>query len=180
MMPYERWSFGISYDPGMAKPTAAPFDLKAGLISAFAANNRINCYLLENIPAEAWAAKPPEGQGRTIAAIAAHMHNVRRMWLKAVGAARIPEKLGTNASMKDALRALDQSHAALAAVLAGALESGKVKNFKPDAAGFYSYLIAHDAHHRGQIASLARRLGHPIPQSAMFGMWEWGSRSKEI
>jgi hypothetical protein len=23
---------------------------------------------------------------------------------------------------------------------------------------------------------LARQLGHPLPQKAMFGMWEWGSR----
>jgi uncharacterized damage-inducible protein DinB len=43
-------------------------------------------------------------------------------------------------------------------------------------AGFIGYLIAHDAHHRGQIAMLARQLGYPLPQKAMFGMWEWGSR----
>jgi len=23
---------------------------------------------------------------------------------------------------------------------------------------------------------VARQLGHPLPQKAMFGMWEWGSR----
>jgi hypothetical protein len=23
---------------------------------------------------------------------------------------------------------------------------------------------------------LARQLGHPLPQKAMFGMWEWGKR----
>jgi uncharacterized damage-inducible protein DinB len=43
-------------------------------------------------------------------------------------------------------------------------------------AGFLGYLIAHDAHHRGQITMLARQLGHPLPQKAMFGMWEWNSR----
>jgi uncharacterized damage-inducible protein DinB len=51
-----------------------------------------------------------------------------------------------------------------------------VKSFKPDVAAFFGYLIAHDAHHRGQIAMLARQVGHPLPQKAMFGMWEWGSR----
>jgi hypothetical protein len=25
---------------------------------------------------------------------------------------------------------------------------------------------------------LARQLGHPLPQKAMFGMWEWGTRGK--
>jgi len=64
-------------------------------------------------------------------------------------------------------------------VLKGALESdGRVKGFRPDVAGFFGYLIAHDAHHRGQIWMLARQVGHPLPQKAMFGMWEWGTRGK--
>ena len=53
---------------------------------------------------------------------------------------------------------------------------GRIKGFKPDAASFFAYLVAHDAHHRGQIAMLARQLGHPVSQSVMFGMWEWGTR----
>jgi hypothetical protein len=53
---------------------------------------------------------------------------------------------------------------------------GHVKGFRPDAIGFLAYLIAHDAHHRGQITMLARQVGHPLPQKVMFGMWEWNSR----
>jgi uncharacterized damage-inducible protein DinB len=53
---------------------------------------------------------------------------------------------------------------------------GKVKGFKPDVGSFLAYLLAHDAHHRGQITMLARQLGHPVSQSAMFGIWEWGTR----
>jgi uncharacterized damage-inducible protein DinB len=156
-----------------------PFDLKASLLSAFATNNRVNVYLVENIPAEAWSAKPPEGKGRTIAAIAVHIHNVRLMWLKAVGVKKLPAKLEESATPKETIKAFGESHAALIEVLKEALETGQVKGFKPDVAAFYGYLIAHDSHHRGQMSSLARRLGHPIPQSVMFGMWEWGSRSKE-
>jgi hypothetical protein len=37
---------------------------------------------------------------------------------------------------------------------------------------FVGYLIAHDAHHRGQITMLARQSGFAIPQKAMFGMCE--------
>jgi uncharacterized damage-inducible protein DinB len=163
----------------MAK-SEIPFDLKTALLSAFATNDRINRYLIENIAGEAWAAKPPEGKGRTIAAIAAHIHNVRLMWLKAIGASKLPAKVDDTATATQIIQAFRGSHDALAAVLAKALETGQVKGFKPDVASFYAYLIAHDAHHRGQITSLARRLGHPIPQSAMFGMWEWGSRAKEV
>jgi uncharacterized damage-inducible protein DinB len=162
----------------MAK-TTSPSDLKSALLSAFATNNRINCYLVENVPAEAWTAQPPDGKGRTIAAMVAHIHNVRLMWLKAIGVTKLAAKLDKSGTVKDALKALRESHDALALVLQESLESGQVKGFKPDAASFYAYLIAHDAHHRGQISSLARQLGHPVSQSAMFGMWEWGSRAKE-
>lgn len=159
--------------------SAPPFDLPSSLLSALATSNRITCYLIENIAPAAWSAKPPEGKGRTVAAIAVHIHNVRCMWLKAAGSNAIPVKLEETATPKETLQALAASSKALADILAAALETGQVKGFKPDAAGFLAYLISHDAHHRGQMTSLARRLGHPVPQSVTFGMWEWGSRSKE-
>jgi uncharacterized damage-inducible protein DinB len=152
--------------------------LPAALLNALDTNNRICQYLIENLPVEAWNAKPPEGKGRTIAAIVAHMHNVRVMWLKAAKAETIPDQLDRGTvTPKQATDALEDSCKALRALTARALESdGRIKNFRPDVAGFFGYLIAHDAHHRGQIAMLARQLGHPLPQKAMFGVWEWGSR----
>jgi uncharacterized damage-inducible protein DinB len=107
------------------------------------------------------------------------MHNVRVMWLKAAAKDRpIPEQLDkSKATVKQAVAALEESREALTAALKIALESdGRVKGFKPDVGAFFGYLIAHDAHHRGQIAQLARQVGHPLPQKAMFGMWEWGTR----
>lgn len=151
--------------------------IPVALLNAFNTNNRINQYLIDNLAPAAWKAKP-EGKGRTIAAIVAHMHNVRVMWLKAAKAKDVPAQLD-RATLKpsQALRALEQSRHALSVVISGALESdGRVRSFRPDVAGFLGYLIAHDAHHRGQITMLARQLGHPLPQKAMFGMWEWGSR----
>ena len=149
------------------------------LLNAFNTNNRINQYLIDNVPAAAWRSKPPEGKGRTIAAIVAHMHNVRVMWLKAAAkGSEIPDQLDRlKVTQGQALRALEQSRQALSVVLSRSFESdGKIKGFRPDAAGFLGYLIAHDAHHRGQIAMLARQAGHPLAQKVTFGMWEWGSR----
>jgi uncharacterized damage-inducible protein DinB len=163
-------------------PAASPFDLAGALIQAFATNQRINEYMLEALAPAAWDVKPPEGAGRTIAAIVAHIHNVRLMWLKAVAPGEpLPEKLDRGTvSIEEAKEALRLSCTPLAAVLDRALHGdGQVRGFKPDAAGFFAYLITHEAHHRGQIASLARRLGHPLPQQVQFGLWEWGSRSKE-
>ena len=166
----------------MPKAAVAPWSLPESLLNAFETNERINQFLLENLPGEAWRAKPPEGKGRDIAAIVSHMHNVRVMWLKAAAkGSKIPEQLEkSTVTVAQAAKALDQSFVALEAVLKSALESdGRVKGFRPDVAGFVGYLIAHDAHHRGQISMLARQVGHPISQKAMFGMWEWGSRGKK-
>jgi uncharacterized damage-inducible protein DinB len=165
----------------MAKAAPAAFSLHQALLTSFDTNDRINQYMIENLPTEVWRAEPPEGKGRTVAAVVAHMHNVRVMWLKAAAKeSMIPEQLDrTTVTPAQATKALAQSRAALSAVLESALESdGRVKGFRADVAGFFGYLIAHDAHHRGQICMLARQVGHPLPQKAMFGMWEWGTRGK--
>jgi uncharacterized damage-inducible protein DinB len=165
----------------MPKTAPAEFSLPQALLTSFDTNDRINVYMIENLPTQAWRAEPPTGKGRTIAAIVAHLHNVRVMWLKAAAkGSEIPEQPDrTRVTPAQAARALEQSREALSAVLQSALQSdGRVKGFRPDVAGFFGYLIAHDAHHRGQICMLARQVGHPLPQKAMFGMWEWGTRGK--
>jgi len=73
---------------------AAPIDLGESLLSALATSERITQYLLESLPAAVWRAELPDGEGRTIAAIVAHLHNVRLMWRKAAAkGTRIPPQL---------------------------------------------------------------------------------------
>src|ERR1700680_716933 len=107
------------------------------------------------------------------------MHNVRVMWLRsAAKGSKIPNQLDrAKFPAPQTMRAMEQSREALSVVLGRAIApDGHVKGFRQDAIGFLAYLIAHDAHHRGQIAMLARQVGHPLPQKVMFGMWEWNSR----
>jgi uncharacterized damage-inducible protein DinB len=161
------------------KSAVQPFDIAAALLGAFATNDRINAYLIENLPEEAWKAPTPGGKGRTIPAIIGHMHNVRLMWLRSVGdATGLPDKLEeASFSKKDAIKALAASSRAVQDLIARSLAGdGRIKGFKPDACSFIGYLFAHDGHHRGQIAMMARQVGHPLSKSAGFGMWEWGTR----
>src|SRR5512135_834446 len=111
---------------------ATPPELGASLLSALATSERINQYLLEGLPAEAWRAEPPGGEGRTVAAIVAHVHNVRLMWLKvAAKGSRIPPQLDRLKVTPDqARKALAASHAAVARLVTASLAAGgKVKNF---------------------------------------------------
>ncbi|MBC8144122.1 MAG: hypothetical protein H7X80_00985 [bacterium] len=62
-------------------------------------------------------------------------------------------------------------------MIASSLESGgKVKGFKPHVTAFVGYMIAHEAHHRGQIAMRLKQAGHPLDKKVSYGMWEWGVR----
>jgi uncharacterized damage-inducible protein DinB len=160
-----------------AKPAPVP-DFADSLLNTFAINDRINVYLIRAIDPAAWQLDPPGGKGRGLAALFAHIHNVRLMWLKAAGfTGEIPAKLENTSTQDEAIAALESSAAAIADILRRSFEGDRrIKGFKPDAAAFLGYLIAHDAHHRGQASLIARQLGHPISKSANFGMWEWGTR----
>src|SRR5205814_5781187 len=50
-------------------------------VQIFAANERMNQILIEQLAPGAWKAKPP-GKVRSIAAIFTHMHNVRCKWVR--------------------------------------------------------------------------------------------------
>lgn len=158
-----------------------PIDLGDALAGALATNGRINQFLFAHVPEAAWRAVPPGGTGRTIQAIAAHVHNVRVMWIKvsgkAIGIPAPAQATKETVTPADVVGHLRESDAALDRLVRAAVASGgRVPDFRPDVAGFVGYVIAHDSHHRGQIALLARQLGHPLPKEAGFGMWEWGKR----
>src|SRR3981081_3065206 len=122
--------------------TFAP-SLPIALLNAFNTNNCINHYLIDHLPAAAWKASPPEGKGRTIRPIVAHMHNVGVMWLtSAAQGSKIPNQPDrAHVTAPQALRAMEQSCQALSVVLGQAITSdGYVKGFRPDAIGFLAYL----------------------------------------
>src|SRR5580658_4322514 len=117
------------------KKTAAPFVIADALIGAYATNNRINLYLVQNLPDAAWRAEPPGKKGRNVASMVAHIHNVRLMWLKAAGVTVLPAKLDPDSATKQqALQSLEESWKAIEDALRSSLGGeGKIKGFKPDA-----------------------------------------------
>jgi uncharacterized damage-inducible protein DinB len=156
--------------------------LIAGLLDAWRANDQVNQYLIDHLSDEAWTARPGGGKGRTIAAIFAHMHNVRLLWVKTAGKGIDLEdsEEKTDFGRAAAKKALAGSGRAIGELLKQALPTGRVAGFPPGAAAFFGYIVSHDSHHRGQIMLIARQAGHPVPAPAGYGLWEWNKRLQEI
>lgn len=170
----------------MAMKAGPPRELKRALLEAYAVNEEMNQRLLAALDERAWRADPPGGKGRPIAAIFAHIHNVRHMWL-VVSAKdlkiKVPPKLDRDkCTRKQTADALARSAEAISALLEAGLqrEDLRVKDFRPDVAGAFGYMIAHEAHHRGQICMLARQAGFPLDQKAQYGLWEWAKLWREL
>jgi uncharacterized damage-inducible protein DinB len=158
-------------------------------VRMFAANDRMNQVLIEHLDPAAWNAKPT-GKVRTIAAIFTHMHNVRTKWVRLTAPhLKIPAQLNrTQCTPQQARAGLKESAARCAEMLAEALGGGgRVEKFhrdgwaKPWPAGpeMLCYMIAHEAHHRGQVCMLAHQLGFPLPMAVTSGIWNWEKLWKE-
>ncbi len=152
----------------------------------FAVNEQVNQLLLARLEPAAWREKPVGGV-RTIAAIVTHVHNVRAKWVRLnapqVG---VPRQLHwARCTQEEARAQLAESAVACEEMLAG-VESGGVTEFLRDgwAAAWplgtesvgmevVSYMVAHEAHHRGQICMLAHQMGFGLPKDVMGAMWSW-------
>lgn len=168
----------------MAMRPGKPIELKKAILETFAISEAANQVLLKHIAPRAWRAVLPEGSGRkTIASIFAHLHNARLMWLKmTVRPRRLPARLDRRTcAKKQVAKALARSAEAIAKVVAEGLAraDGRVPHFPPHAVAFLCYLLAHDAHHRGQILLLSRQLGYRLPGAARYGIWQWSKLWKQ-
>lgn len=154
-------------------------DLAGQLVDTWRIHARVQRYVLDAVPAEALGADSGL-KGRAVGEQFAHIHNVRLMWLKSaapehlVGLSKIEkdDALST-AGLGDAL---DASADAVAAMVSAALETGRVKGFKPHPVAFVGYLVAHESYHQGDIGVRLAESGHRLDQKVAYGMWEWGSR----
>lgn len=156
-------------------------DLKQAILEAWFTNDEINQLLLRRLNGRAWRAEPPDGKGRTIAAIVSHMHNDRLMWLKMTGRRTgLPAQTSRfTVTPRHARAALKKSARAFARMLKEALarDDLRVKGFPPDVVALFSVMMIHEGHHRGQICMLARQTGYPLDRG--YELWHWSRRWKE-
>jgi uncharacterized damage-inducible protein DinB len=162
--------------------------LARSAVKIFAANERMNQLLIEHLDPATWKAKAP-GTVRTIAAIFAHMHNVRTKWIR-LNAPHLgvpPQLNRAHCTPQQAGAALAESAARCQEMLSAALDprsgSGdtRIETFRrdgwagPSPAGpeMLCYMLTHEAHHRGQVCMLTHQLGFPLPNKVTSSLWNW-------
>ena len=162
------------------------------IVQAYALNDRVNQLLLEHLDSRAWRAKPSGKGTRTIAAIFTHVHNIRCKWLRlSAPHLKITARLDrTRCTQRQAAVALAESAARCCEMMSDALSAspGRVPSFVRDGwsrpwrpgAAMCTYMISHEAHHRGQACMLAHQLGFPLPTQTTAAMWNWEKLGKDL
>ena len=153
-----------------------PLEVSQELLESFIRSGLVNEYLVGVLPLPIWRAAPPGGRSRSIAAIVAHMQGVRRTFARMGGARPGPPTLDRRlVTPPQARRALQQSTNDLVRLFEAALTSNqpRVKGMPRRVIDMLTYLMQHDAHHRGQICVLARDLGHEFSGDDKMRLWGW-------
>jgi uncharacterized damage-inducible protein DinB len=166
---------------------AALAEIRDALLETYASNDAMNQLILLHLDPRAWRAQPPgqRGSGRTIAAIFAHLHNVRCKWVRLTAPhLKCPPPLDPDGcTMKQAAAAHRRSAAQCLRMLSDALSAApnrRVAKFSRDSwmptwpAGgtMFAYMFSHEAHHRGQILMLAHQVGYRVLDKTP-GIWQW-------
>ncbi len=148
------------------------------LLEAWRTNNRINLMLIERIAPGGMKDTLSKRGGRGVAGELAHMHN-NRVWQLERRAKDLAEGLeifptGTVPSKAQLKKALTASAKAIESFLGDVLEGKpKRRGFKKGIFTTLSYLVSHEAHHRGRILLTLKVSGHTLDKATQGGIWAW-------
>ena len=162
-------------------------EIRDSLLETYASNDAMNQLILSHLDPRAWRAQSSgqKGNGRTIAAIFAHLHNVRCKWVRLTAPhLKCPPLLDPDrCTMKQAAAALRRSAAQCLRMLTDALSAAPNRRVTKFSRGswtqawsagstMFGYMFGHEAHHRGQILMLAHQLGYRVLDKTP-GIWQW-------
>lgn len=153
----------------------------------------MNQLILSHLDPRAWRAQPPgaKGKRRTIAAIFAHLHNNRLSWFKhSAPHLKCPDPLAPDrCTMKQAAAAHKKSSTQCLRMLTDALSADPKRRVTKSSRRSWAphlacrrdhvcvHVLARGASWRPGLDACP--LGYPVPDEAMYGIWQWTNSGSE-
>ena len=146
------------------------------LLTAWKKNNKITLLLIAAIPQKGFKAVPHGSRGRTVMAQLVHMNSVRTGWLYYHKTGKRPRSAAakrTKYTKADLRKLFTESGKDVADFLKNSAEGKtKPKMFGGEILNWFSYIVAHDSHHRGSIMLALKQNGIKIPDKvSLDGLW---------
>lgn len=149
------------------------------LKEAWMVNHRVNTRIITSLDEEALNFTTSSRGGNTPLKQFAHMQNVRisHLELKLRTAKALPLK---KFSLKEPLDreeirlAMDDSSNGVLLLIEQAAEEFALKGYKRGIGVFLSYLISHEAHHRGKMFHILKAGKFKLDTKLSHGIWDWG------
>jgi uncharacterized damage-inducible protein DinB len=150
-------------------------NIRKQLKEAWISADRANLALLQTMDEVRLNAKS-NGRSRTVRRIWVHMHNARINWVKSFGKGKcdLPRLRASLAhSPEELAQALAQSSDAVLALLKEVAKREKIKILEKSPMTLLAMMVAHDAHHRGQMLAILRERQLLPGREVLEGLWDW-------